>query len=141
VPYKGGAPANQDLLAGRIQVVFSPLVEVLPFLESGRLRALGVTTAKRSPRLPDVPAIAEVLPGYEVALWNGIFAPAGTPPEVVKHLAGAVSRVLKQERIRTLFAGQGTEPVGNTPEAFEELLPREIEHWAKLVEISGAKIE
>jgi len=141
VPYKGGAPANQDLLAGRIQVIFSPLVEVLPYIEGGKLRALAVTTAKRSPRLPDVPAVGESLPGYEVALWNGIFAPAGTPPEVVETLAGAVARVMKQDKIRDTFASQGTEPVGNTPREFARLLPGEIDKWGKMVKISGARID
>src|SRR5690606_6208076 len=89
VPYKGGAPANTDLLAGQIQAVFSPMVEVLSYIESGKLRALAVTTPERSARLPDVPAVAEALPGYEIVLWNGVFAPAGTPQPVVDKLNAA----------------------------------------------------
>jgi len=141
VPYKGGAPANQDLLAGRIQVIFSPLVEILPYLDSGRLVALGVTTPQRSAKLPDVPAIGEVLPGYEAVLWNGLFVPAGTPPEIVKTLSEAVKRVLDSPKVKEIFDSQGTIAVGNTPEEFAELLPGEVKKWGELVKISGAKID
>ena len=141
VPYKGGAPANQDLLGGRIQVIFSPLVEVLPYLQSGRLIALGVTTPQRSPKLPDVPAIAEALPGYEAVLWNGLFAPAGTPPAIVKTLSQAVKKVLAQPKVETTFESQGTVGVGNTPEEFAKLLPEEVKKWGNLVKISGARID
>jgi tripartite-type tricarboxylate transporter receptor subunit TctC len=141
VPYKGGAPANADLLAGQIQAVFSPLVEVLPYIESGKLRPLAVTTLKRSPRLPNVPAVAEVLPGYEVVLWNGVFAPAGTPPEIIAKLSAGIRKVLQDPAVRKTLADQGSTPVGNTPAEFKQVLAAEIEKWGKLVKLSGARVD
>jgi len=140
VPYKGGAPAVQDLLAGRIQVIFSPLVEVLPYIESGRLMALGLTSLKRSPRLPDVPAIAEALPGYETVLWDGLLAPAGTPPEIIDHLNKAVKKVLEQPKVKDILLSQGTVPMSDTPAEFAKFIDSEIDRQANLVKISGAKI-
>jgi tripartite-type tricarboxylate transporter receptor subunit TctC len=141
VPYKGGAPANADLLSGQIQAVFSPLVEVLPFIESGRLRPLGITTSKRSARVPNVPAVAEVLPGYEVVLWNGVFAPAGTPPDVVNKLNAGIRKVLQDPAVLKTLADQGSTPVGNSPEEFRQVLATEIDKWGKLVKLSGARVD
>jgi tripartite-type tricarboxylate transporter receptor subunit TctC len=141
VAYKGGAPANTDLMGGQIQAVFSPLVEVLPYIESGKLRALGVTTKNRSARLPNVPAITEVLPGFEVALWNGVFAPAATPPAVVDKLAVAIQKVTQDPAVRKTFADQSSTPVGNTPAEFKKILDQEIDKWGKLVKLSGATLE
>lgn len=141
IPYTGGAPANTDLLAGQIQVVFSPLVEVLPFIDSGKVRALGVTTKSRSERLPDVPAIGESLPGYEIALWNGVFAPAGTPDDIVVKLNDAVNRALQEPRLQKAFADQGSIPVQRTPEEFQAFFHAEIDKWGELVRLSGSRIE
>ncbi|SAI69331.1 putattive exported protein [Bordetella ansorpii] len=141
VPYKGGAPANTDLLAGQIQAVFAPLVEVLPFIDGGKLRALAVTTQERSPRLPDVPAVREALPGYEVVLWNGVFAPAGTPPQVTDKLAGAIRSVTQDASVRKTLADQGSIPVGSDPASFKKVVDSEIEKWGKLVQVSGARID
>lgn len=140
VPYKGGAPANLDLLAGRIQAVFAPLVEVLPYIQSGKLRALGVTTKARSARLPDVPAVDEVLPGYDVTLWNGVFVPTGTPTAVIDKLAAAIHKITQESDVRKIFAEQGTIPVGSTPADFKALLASEIDKWGKMVKLSGAKV-
>lgn len=140
VPYKGGAPANLDLLAGRIQAVFAPLVEVLPYIQSGKLRALGVTTKARSARLPDVPAVDEVLPGYDVTLWNGVFVPTGTPTAVIDKLAAAIHKITQEPDVRKIFAEQGTIPVGSTPADFKALLASEIDKWGKMVKLSGAKV-
>lgn len=141
VPYRGGAPANADLLGGQIQVVFSPLVEVLSYIDSGKLRPLGVTTKTRSSRIPNVPAISEVLPGYDVVLWNGVFAPAGTPQDVVVRLNAAISKVLADPAVRKTLADQGSTPVGNSPEEFKKVLGSEIEKWGKLVKLSGARVD
>ena len=141
VPYKGGAPATADLLAGQIQAVFAPLVEVISHVRAGKLTALGVTTRKRSPLLPDVPAISEALPGYEVALWNGILAPAKTPAEAVNRLTEAIARVLQQPDIRGRLAEQGSEPVGNSPAEFRQFIQAETEKWKTLVKLSGARAE
>jgi len=141
VPYRGGAPANADLIAGQIQAVFSPLVEVLPYIETGKLRALGITTKNRSPRLPNVPAIGEALPGFEVVLWNGIFAPADTPAEVVETLNAAIRKVLADPAVRKTLADQGSTPVGNSPAEFKQVLASEIDKWGKLVKLSGARVD
>lgn len=141
VPYKGGAPANADLLAGQIQAVFSPMVEILPFIDSGKLRPLAVTTSERSTRLPDVPALAETLPGYEVVLWNGVWAPAGTPEPVIQRMNQAINKVLADADVQKTLSDQGSTPAGNTPEAFRALVDTEIKKWGDLVKSSGARIE
>lgn len=141
VPYKGGAPANTDLMGGQIEAVFAPLVEVLTYVESGKLRALGVTTKARAARLPNVPAIGEALPGFEVALWNGIFAPAGTPPAIVDKLAAAVRKVAQDPAFRKTLADQGSTAVGSTPAEFKKVVHEEIEKAGKLVKLSGATVE
>lgn len=141
VPYKGGAPANADLMAGQIQVVFSPLVEVLPYIDSGKLRALGVTTTTRSARVPNVPAVSEALPGFEVVLWNGVFAPAGTPPAVVDKLSSAIQKIMQDPALRKTLAEQGSTPVGNTPAEFRKVVASEIDRWGKLVKLSGASAD
>lgn len=141
VPYRGGAPAINDLLGGHIQVVFSPLVEALPYVQAGTLKALGITTAKRSPLLPEVPTINETLSGYEVALWNGILAPAGTPPAVINKIHAAVIDALRSDEMKAKFAQQGSEPVGNSPREFAAFIDAELVKWGKLVTLSGAKLE
>ncbi|WP_313697576.1 tripartite tricarboxylate transporter substrate binding protein [Achromobacter sp.] len=141
VAYKGGAPANVDLMGGQVQAVFSPLVEVLSYLESGKLRALGVTTPERSPRLPDVPAVGEALAGFDVSLWNGVFVPAGTPPDVVDGLARALKSVTQDPAFRKVLLDQGSAPTSQSPAQFKAFLDQEIDKWAKLVKLSGATVD
>jgi tripartite-type tricarboxylate transporter receptor subunit TctC len=141
VPYKGGAPANTDLLGGQIQAVFSPLVEVIPYIESGRLRPLAVTTKARSPRLPNLPAVSEALPTYEIVLWNGVFAPAGTPEPIIAKLNAAIRQVLNDPAMRKTLADSGSTPVGNSSAEFKHVLAGEIDKWGKLVKLSGATID
>ena len=128
-------------MGGQIQVLFAPLVEVLSFIKAGKIKALGITTQQRSPLLPDVPAIGEVLPGYEVALWNGILAPAGTPGDCVNKLNAAIVKVLGQPDIRKRLAEMGSEPVGSSPAEFRQFIATETEKWKALVKISGAQAE
>jgi tripartite-type tricarboxylate transporter receptor subunit TctC len=141
VPYKGGAPAVTALLSDQVQVVFAPLVEVLSFIESGKLKGLGVTTRQRSSRYPDIPAIGEQLPGYEVALWNGILVPANTPADIIGKLNGAILKALAQPDMKQRLAEQGSDPAGTTPAEFRQFIASEVGKWAKLVQISGAKAE
>ena len=141
VPYKGGAPAAAALLGGQVQVVFAPLVEVLSFIESGKVKALGVTTRQRSSLFPDLPAIGEVLPGYEVALWNGILVSAATPADVIGKLNGAVVKALAQPDVKKRFAEQGSDPSGTTPAEFKQFIAGELDKWARIVKLSGAKVE
>lgn len=141
VPYKGGAPANADLIGGQIQAVFAPMVEILPFIDAGKLRPLGVTTKERSTRLPNVPAVAESLHGFEVTLWNGVFAPANTPQPIVDKLAAGIQKVLQDPALRKTLADQGSTPVGNQPVEFKKIVDSEIDKWGKLVKLSGASVE
>jgi tripartite-type tricarboxylate transporter receptor subunit TctC len=140
VPYKGGAPAANDLVAGHLQVIFAPLVEVLSFIEAGKLRALAVTTKERSRRLPDLPTLGEVLPGYEIALWVGMFAPKGTPQAIVDRLGAAVRKAMAHPAVHKTVEEQGSTIVASTPEEFKPFLAAEIEKWGQLVKLSGAKI-
>lgn len=141
IPYKGGAPAVAALLGEQIQVIFAPMVEVLAHVEAGKLKGLGVTTRQRSSRYPDIPAIGEVLPGYEVALWNGIMVPANTPADIVSKLNGAIVKALNQADIKQRLAEQGSDPAGTSPAEFRQFIASEVGKWAKLVQISGAKVE
>ena len=141
VPYKGGSLANNDLLAGQVQAVFSPMVEVLGYLDSGKLRPLAVTTKTRSSRIPNAPAIAEILPGYEIVLWNGIFAPAATPPAIVNKLSGAIQTVMKDPAVLIKLEEQGSTALGGTPADFKKVVDAEIPKWAELIKMSGAKVD
>lgn len=141
VAYRGGAPAVSDLLGGQVQVIFAPLVEVIQQVRAEKLKALGITTAKRSPLLPEVPTILESLPGYEVALWNGLLAPAKTPPEIIDRVNRATIDALRSPEVKAKLAEQGSEPVGNTPAEFKAFIESELVKWRKLVEISGATVQ
>ena len=141
VPYKGGSLANNDLLAGQVQAVFSPMVEVLGYLDSGKLRPLAVTTQTRSSRIPNTPAIAEILPGYEIVLWNGVFAPAATPPAIVNKLSSAIQTVMKDPSVLKRIAEQGSTSIGSSPADFKKVVDAEIPKWADLIKLSGAKVD
>jgi tripartite-type tricarboxylate transporter receptor subunit TctC len=141
VAYRGGAPAVNDLLGGQVQVIFAPLVEVLQQVRADKLKALGITTAKRSPLLPEVPTIAESLPGYEVTLWNGLLAPAKTAPEIIDRINRATIDALRSDALKAKLAEQGSEPAGNTPAEFKTFIGTELVKWRRLVEISGATVQ
>jgi tripartite-type tricarboxylate transporter receptor subunit TctC len=141
VAYRGGAPAVSDLLGGQVQVIFAPLVEVIQQVRAEKLKALGITTAKPSPLLPEVPTILESLPGYEVALWNGLLAPAKTSPEIIDKVNRATIEALRSPEVKAKLAEQGSEPVGNTPAKFKAFIESELIKWRKLVEISGATVQ
>jgi tripartite-type tricarboxylate transporter receptor subunit TctC len=141
IAYRGGAPAVSDLLGGQVQVIFAPLVEVIQQVRSEKLKALGITTAKRSPLLPEVPTILESLPGYEVALWNGLLAPAKTPPDIIDRINRATIEALRSPEVKAKLAEQGSEPVGNTPAEFKAFIDSELVKWRRLVEISGATVQ
>jgi tripartite-type tricarboxylate transporter receptor subunit TctC len=141
VPYKGGAPAITDLVGGSIQSVFAPLIEALPFIKSGQIRALAVCGVKRSPLLPALPPIGDSLPGYQSTSWTGIFAPAKTPPAVVNKMNEAIVKVLNQPNVRTHFAEADKEIVGNSPAEFKQFIAVDAERLREQVRISGAKAE
>jgi len=142
VPYKTVAAAIADLVAGRLQVMFTVGPAGLPQIQAGRLRGLAVSTAKRSAFAPDLPTVAESgLPSFDVFGWNGVLAPAGTPAPVIAKLQGEMVRALKLPEVRERLAGFGFEPVGSTPEEFGEFVKADIARWAKVVKESGARVE
>ena len=141
VAYKGGAPANADLVAGHVQAMFGPIVELLPFVKAGSVRVLGVTSAKISPVFPDAPPISADVPGYEIGTWHGMFAPKGTPLAIVNGMNKAVVSVLSDPAVRTRLLELGLEPVGSSPAEFSGFFQSEIKRWKELVQISGATPE
>jgi tripartite-type tricarboxylate transporter receptor subunit TctC len=141
VPYKGAAPATTDLLANRIQLMLNPISNVLPHLATGKLRALGVTTAKRSPQAPDVPAIAETVPGFDVSLWSGVFAPKGTPPDRIDTLNRALRAALDDSEVRKGLTANGFETDGGTPQQFGAFVDGELKRWKDLVTAAGIKAD
>jgi tripartite-type tricarboxylate transporter receptor subunit TctC len=142
VAYKGTAPALTDLLAGQVQMVFSTMPPPLPFVKSGKLRALGVTTATRSKAAPDVPTVAESgVTGFEVQNWQGIVVPAKTPRAIIDRLNREMVKILAQPALVEVFATQGLDPVGNTPAQFDKLIHAEILKWTQLVKAAGIKVD
>ena len=140
VPYKGSPPALVDLLAARIPVMSSTMPPVLPHVKSGKVRALAVTSARRSPAVPDVPTVSESgVPGYEAIAWQGLLAPAGTPKTVVARLNAEFVRVLKQSDVAAKLTDQGYETVASTPEWFTAYLKSEIAKWSKVIRAAGIK--
>jgi len=141
VPYKGGAPATTALLGSEIQAIFAPLIEVLPHIRSGAIKALAVCGKKRSPMVPGVPVIGDLLPGYETSSWGGISAPAKTPVDIVNKLSGAIVKVLNQPSVKAHFAEADKEQVGSSPEEFKRFIATEVERLRMQVRISGAKVD
>ena len=143
VPYKGGAPSVQSVLAGDTQLAFATPPSVLPLVQAGRLRALATTSRRSTPLLPGVPGMEDAgLPGYEISFWYGFFVPTGTPEEAVKKLFAATGQALKLPEIAKTLAREGTETSGSTsPEDFASFLREDAKLWARLVKESGAKAE
>jgi tripartite-type tricarboxylate transporter receptor subunit TctC len=141
VPYKGTGPAIQDVVAGQIDLVFAGVATVQSLIRGGRLKALAVTSPKRLPAYPDVPAISEVLPGYEYSSWYGLFGPARMPREMVDRLAGAARAALASPEMAKRLADEGLVPVGSTPAEFQKFVATEIVRWGKVVTAVGAKPE
>ncbi|HET9403583.1 MAG TPA: tripartite tricarboxylate transporter substrate binding protein [Burkholderiales bacterium] len=142
VPYKGGGPAQLDLIGGRLQFMFDSFSPALPQVRAGKLRALAVTTLKRSPALPQVPTMVESgLPDFEISGWFGIAAPAGTPRPVVERLGAELQRVMQLPGIRERLLAQGIEPVGSAPAEFSRQVRSELAKWARIVKESGARVD
>jgi tripartite-type tricarboxylate transporter receptor subunit TctC len=142
IPYKGSAPALTALMSGETQLMFSSLASALPFVRSGRLRPLAVTSAQRSPAVPDMPTIAESgYPGFEAITWHGLFAPAGTPPAMVARLHSEFARVLDAKEFRTWMLNQGADAASSTPEEFAAFVKSELTLYAKIVRKAGMKAD
>lgn len=142
VPYKGVAPAMTDLLGGQIQLIVSTVLSAMPQIQSGKLRGLAVTSAKRSAALPNVPTVAEsALPGYEATAWSMLMVPAATPPAVITRIHASVARVLESAEVRKRYAAEGGEAVGAAPAAAAKYLVAEIQRWAKVIKEAGVRSE
>lgn len=141
VPYKGMSLALIDLVSGQVSLSFATSLSVIPHVQSGRLRALASTGAKRSPALPNLPTIAETVPGYEASLWYGFVGPARIPADIVRRLNAEIVAALKFPDVRERLAAQGIDVRTSTPEEFAKLLAADLERWAKVVQRAGIKVE
>lgn len=141
VPYKGSAPGLTDTVAGNTSIMFVDILSALPHIKSGRLKALGVTGDIRSPALPDVPTIADSLPGFNGNTWLGLVAPAGTPRDIVAKLSAETHKALNAPEVKERLLAQGVEPVGSTPEQFTAHIESEMARYAAVVKSSGAKVD
>jgi tripartite-type tricarboxylate transporter receptor subunit TctC len=141
IPYKGSGPALMDLIGGRYDYNFAGLQAAQMQVRGGKLRALAVTTPQRVPALPDIPAVAEALPGYEVVGWYGVIGPAGMPAPLVERLHDELVRVLAQPDVRQRILDDGSEPVGSAPREFRDFMAADLAKWAKVVKQSGAKFD
>jgi tripartite-type tricarboxylate transporter receptor subunit TctC len=133
IPYKGGAPAVLDTVAGQTQLLFSAGTQTLPHVKSGKLKLLAVTESKRSPLLPNTPTVAETVPGYELAVWYGAFGPKDLPADIVKRVNGEINRIMSLPEVREKMAGIGVEVVQSTPEGFEKTLREDADRFGKLI--------
>ena len=142
IPYKGSPPALTDVMGGQVSMTFDNITTAWPLAKGGKLRALAVTTAKRSPVSPEVPTLAESgLPGYEIGSWQGVFAPAGTPPDIVKRLNAEIVKIINSPDVQKKLLELGAEPVGNSSEEFTALVKTEVVKWGDVVRKSGAKVD
>jgi len=142
VPYKGSAPALTDVIGGQVPLMFDTMLSAMPFVKTGKLKALAVTSAQRSPAAPELPTVAESgLPGYEVVAWNGLLAPAGTPKAVIDRLSEELAKAMAVAQVREKFSVQGFAASWDTPEQFAIFLRSEVAKWTKTVKASGATLD
>ena len=142
IPYKGSAPALADTIGGQTQLMFDTMLSAMPHVRAGKLRALAVTSTKRSPAAPEIPTVAESgMPGFEAIAWNGLLAPAGTPRDVLSKISTELRTAMEQADVRERFEAQGFTAAWNTPLAFSTFIGAELEKWGRVVKASGATVE
>jgi tripartite-type tricarboxylate transporter receptor subunit TctC len=141
VPYRGGGPALVDLMSGRVQLMFDNLPTSLPFIKEGKIRPLAVTTTARSEVVPDLPVVADFVPGYEASAWYGIAAPRGTPTEIIGKLNGAINAMLADPMIKTRFTDLGAPLLPGSSADFGKLIADETDKWGKVIRFAGIKPE
>lgn len=141
VPYKGIPPALTDLLGGQIQAMFSTMAPAVPLVRAGKLRALATSGPKRAPATPDVPTVAESIPGFESLSWQGVIAPAGTPRRIVTDLNAKIVKIVHSPEVAKRLVNSGFDPVGSSPEEFASFIKSESVKWAKVVKAAGAKLD
>jgi len=141
VPYKGTGPALNDLLGGQIQLMFGSMPAMVPQVKTNRLRGIGVTTITRNNAVPDIPPIADTVPGYEAVLWYAAWGPKGLPKDIVALWNREINRIVQTREMKDRMAGEGLEPAGGPPERFRDVLQRDVAKWTKVVETAGIKTE
>ncbi len=141
IPYKGGAPAVTELIGGHVMMYCENLPNLLPHAQAGRLRAIAVTTAARIKQAPEIPTIAETVPGFEVVVWFGVVAPAATPRDIIVRLNAEINKILTLPDVRERFLNGAVDPIGGPPERFGAHLKLEVDKWAKVVKATGARVE
>ena len=141
VPYKGGAPAQQDVMAGRVPILMDVLYAVQPLIKSGKIKVLALLSPQRAPGSPDYPVVSETVPGVSALSIVGMVAPAATPKDLVGRISADIARAVKSSDLTERMKQQGMEPIGSTPEQFDALIRSEMEKWAKVVKQSGAKVD
>ena len=141
IPYRGTAPAVQDVLAGQVELMFAAVGNVQQHIRAGKLKALGVTSAQRLSSLPDVPVIADTLPGFESSAWFGLFGPAKLPPDLLRTWSDAARAAVQSPDVRRRIEAEGATPVGNSPQEFAQFVVTDIARWREVVKFSGAKPE
>ena len=141
VPYKGGAPAQQDVLAGHVPILMDVLYAVQPLIKAGKIKVLALLSPRRAPDAPDYPVVSESVPGVSALSLVGIVAPAATPRDLVNRISADIARAVKSSDLTERMKQQGMEPIGSTPDQFDALIRAEIEKWAKVVKLSGAKVD
>jgi tripartite-type tricarboxylate transporter receptor subunit TctC len=141
VPYRGGSPALTDLIGGQVQVMFSPLPESIGAIKAGNVRALAVASAARSEALPEVPTVADSIPGFDASTWQGIGAPKNTPGEIVERLNKEINAALADPKIKARLAELGSVPTPMSPAAFEDLIVAETEKWGKVIRAADIKMK
>jgi tripartite-type tricarboxylate transporter receptor subunit TctC len=140
IPYKGTAPAVTDILAGHVSLMFNSMPTVLPLVKAGRLKGIAVSSAKRSPAAPEIPTVAETVPGFQYVTWYGLFAPAAAPKDVIAKVNAEVSRILKDREIGERFAREGAEPAPGTPGDLAQFMKAEYEQWRKTIAAANLKL-
>ena len=142
IPYKGNAPALNDVIGGQVDMIISALPPALPIAKAGKVRILGVTALERLPSAPELPTVAEQgLPGYEIGTWYGVFATGGSPPEAIDRIAAALRRAVADAKVREQIGAQGIEPASSTPAEFRAFVASEMAKWAKVVKAAGIKAD
>jgi tripartite-type tricarboxylate transporter receptor subunit TctC len=141
VPYRGGAPAMSDLLGGQVELMADGLPSAMPFIKAGTIKALGVTTAARAPSAPQIPTVAETVPGYEAVAWFGLVVPKGTPKEAIERLNAVANQALQSEAVKARYAELGADPVGGSPEDLRRQIASELKKWADVVKTTGARVD
>jgi tripartite-type tricarboxylate transporter receptor subunit TctC len=142
IPYKGAAPAVTDVLGGHVEMTFVPIPAALPLVQAGKLRALAVSTARRSVALPEAPTIAEAgVPGYEAGSWTALFAPAATPRSIINKIHATAAESLQSPGVKDILVKTGAEPVGNAPDDFSQIVRAEVTKWGKVIQAAGGKLD